>query len=81
MGMCPFSFSVPIFVFLQSYFMHLLNLSYYIKIEDADNYVTLHSFLTNSVKHRPIVLYMNTGFDECDNIPIIEFTVIYLNIL
>lgn len=79
LGVCPFSFSMHAFMF---YIIHLLNLSYLtIKIEDANNYVTLYSSLTNSMKHHPVVLYINICFDECDNIPIIGFTIIYLNIL
>lgn len=51
-----------------------------LKKEDADNYVILYPFLLNIIKHYAMFLYINIGFDDGDNIPMIEFTIIYSNI-
>lgn len=51
-----------------------------IKKEHADNYDFISFFLLNVIKHCRMFLYINIVFDDCDNIPMIEFTVIYLNI-
>lgn len=48
--------------------------------EDPLNYVILSPFLLNVIKHFHILIYINIGFGDCNNILMIGITVIYLNI-
>lgn len=51
-----------------------------IEKEDTVNYVILYPFLLNVIKHFHMLLYINIGFDDCNNTLMIGVTVIYLNI-